>query len=71
MNIPETYSAWRHCIEVDCGIALNAAYIRERLHALDDAKDFRTEQFVRLYGRPHWERLRGWFGQALRELEAA
>jgi hypothetical protein len=66
--IPDTYSAWRHCIEMDCGIPLTMAFIRERIAALEDLGDFRTEQFVRLYGQAHLDRVRGWFAEALREL---
>lgn len=67
--IPDTYAAWRHCIEVDCGIPLTAPYVRERIAALGDPRDFRTEQFQRLYGEAHLARVRGWFAQALTELE--
>jgi hypothetical protein len=64
--IPQSYSAWRHCIEVDCGIALTEAFIRERIAALHDPHDFRTEQFIRCYGQAHLERVRVWFAEALR-----
>jgi hypothetical protein len=66
--IPDSYPAWRHCIEMDCGIPLTATFIRERIAALDDLGDFRTEQFVRLYGQAHLNRVRDWFAQALGEL---
>jgi hypothetical protein len=69
--IPETYAAWRHCIEIDCGIPLTAAYARERIAALADLRDFRTEQFLRLYGEAHLNRVRGWFAQALVELDGS
>jgi hypothetical protein len=65
--IPQTYSAWRHCIEIDWGIPLTEAFIRERIAALQDLRDFRTEQFVRCYGQAHLERVRAWFAQALRD----
>ncbi len=48
--IPDSYSAWRRCIEIDCGIPLTENFIRERIDALKDAGDFRTEQFIRCYG---------------------
>lgn len=66
--IPEHYDAWRHCIEVDCGIVLTPLYINERLQALGDTRDFRTAQFTKLYGLEHLQRVRGWFEQALREV---
>lgn len=68
--IPDSYSAWRHCIEVDCGLPLTAAFIHERLEALGDPRDFRTEQFVRHYGAAHLARVQAWFAQAQRELAA-
>ncbi len=68
--IPDSYPAWRHCIEVACGIPLTAAFIRERLAALDDARDFRTQQFVTHYGEAHLAQIRSWFEDALRELDA-
>lgn len=66
--IPDSYSAWRHCIEVDCRLALTPDFVRERLAALADPGDFRTEQFLRCHGAAHLARVRGWFAQALQEL---
>jgi hypothetical protein len=68
--IPVTYSAWRQCIEVDCGIPLTETFIRERIAALHDLRDFRTEQFVRCYGQAHLDRVRAWFMQALSDCSA-
>lgn len=62
--IPRTYEEWRHCIEVDCGLQLNQAFIAERLAELTEAEHERTRQFVRLYGEPHRLRVIGWFEQA-------
>lgn len=62
--IPETYDQWRHCIEVDCGITLTRAFIDERLRELATPSDFRTQQFIRLYGEAHRDRVLGWFRQA-------
>lgn len=70
LMIPETYSAWRHCIEVECRIPITAAFLRERIAALADMRDFRTEQFVSLYGSAHLARVEDWFKQALQELGA-
>lgn len=62
--IPETYEQWRHCIEVDCGIPLTRSFIDERLQELATPSDFRTQQFIRLYGGAHRDRVLGWFRQA-------
>jgi hypothetical protein len=62
--IPRTYEEWRHCIEVDCGLQLNQAFLAERLAELTEAEHERTRQFVRLYGEPHRLRVIGWFEQA-------
>ena len=40
--VPRTYEQWRHCITVDCGMALTPAYIEQRLHALRDDNDDAT-----------------------------
>ncbi|NJN00523.1 MAG: hypothetical protein HC793_02525 [Aquincola sp.] len=62
--IPATYAQWRHCIEVECGIALDARYIAERLTILRQADHPETQRFATLYGQPHWRRVVGWFEQA-------
>ncbi|WP_238704527.1 hypothetical protein [Pseudomonas nabeulensis] len=31
MVFPQTYEQWRHCITVECGIALTPAFIAQRL----------------------------------------
>ncbi len=65
--IPDSYPAWRQCIEIDCGIPLTERFIRERISALHDPGDFRTEQFIRCYGQAHLGLVRAWFAQALGE----
>lgn len=62
--IPETYDQWRQCIEVDCGIPLSPAFIDERLKELATPSDFRTQQFLHLYGEAHRDRVIRWFRQA-------
>ncbi|MDD0930201.1 hypothetical protein [Xylella fastidiosa] len=37
--IPNTYEAWRHCIEHRCNIPLTQTYIEERLAALSNSYD--------------------------------
>ena len=66
--VPQSYDAWRHCIEVECGIALTAPWIEQRLVALQDGRDHHTQRFVQLWGQAHHARVLGWFQQALEEL---
>ncbi|PPV05356.1 hypothetical protein XbrCFBP1976_17690, partial [Xanthomonas bromi] len=42
-HLPESYSAWRHCIEIDCAQPLTATFIAQRLAALHDPADHHTE----------------------------
>lgn len=62
--IPETFAEWRHCIEVECGIALDSGFIRERVAALENAGGDEARRFAALYGDAHRERVAGWFRQA-------
>lgn len=62
--IPQTYTQWRHCIEVDCGIALTPAFIAERLTVWRQPGHEETKRFVRLYGAEHLQRVVSWFEQA-------
>ncbi|WP_295843840.1 hypothetical protein ACM9XD_16410 [Xanthomonas sacchari] len=62
--IPDSYAAWRHCIEVDCGLRLEPAYIAQRIAALNDLTDHHTQQFVRCWGEPHRQQVLQWFAQA-------
>lgn len=66
--VPDTYAAWRHCIEVDCGLRLDAAYVQQRIAALGNPVDFHTQQFVRRWGDVHRRQVLDWFRQAQREL---
>ena len=67
--IPRTYEQWRQCIERDCRIPLVPEFIAARRKELANAADFRTQQFIRLYGREHWQAVLGWFARAAAELE--
>ncbi|MBB3806466.1 hypothetical protein FHT03_001612 [Xanthomonas arboricola] len=49
-HIPETYDAWRRCIEIDYAQPLTAAFIVQRLTALQDPADQHTQQFLRRWG---------------------
>ena len=62
--IPQTYQQWRHCIEVECGLALTGEFIDARIQELARLDHFRTQQFVRLYGESHRARVLDWFRQA-------
>lgn len=67
--VPDSYEAWRHCIEVDCALRLDAAYIQQRIDALEDSRDFHTQQFVRSWGEAHRQCVVAWFRQAKNELD--
>jgi len=69
--IPDSYEAWRHCIEVECRLRLSAEYIRERIAALENPHDFHTQQFVRCWGEGQRAQVLAWFRQAGRELAQA
>ena len=62
--IPHSFETWHHCITVECRIKLSAQYIKDRIASLQNPNDFRTEQFVRLYGDTHRKNVLGWFKQA-------
>jgi len=62
--IPDSYQAWRHCIEVECRLQLTPAYIQARIAALNNPHDFHTQQFVRCWGEEHRQQVLGWFQQA-------
>lgn len=66
----DSYENWRACIEVSCGIALTPGFIAERLAELGDSSHPKTQEFERLYGRPHLERTIGWFERAAQEAPA-
>jgi len=65
---PEAYDEWRRCIEQDCGIALTAGYIAQRVQALHDRKDYQTLRFVELFGQAHLDRVIDWFARAGKEI---
>ncbi|WP_115050286.1 hypothetical protein [Xanthomonas arboricola] len=67
--IPDSYTAWRHCIEVDCSQPLTAPFITRRLASLRDLSDHHTQQFLRRWGELHRRRGMGWFERALQDLE--
>jgi len=62
--IPSTYDQWRHCITVECRLALTREYVAERLAVWNDAECEETRRFRKLYGDAHWRRVSDWFQQA-------
>ncbi|MFA5488161.1 MAG: hypothetical protein WC284_02985 [Candidimonas sp.] len=66
--IPESYEQWRHCVTVECGIALTTRYVEQRLQVWSNEKLEETQRFRRLYGDRHWLAVREWFERAWREL---
>lgn len=66
--VPSTYNDWRHCITEICGIPLTESYIRERIDALHNPKDYMTSRFVQVYGEAQHQQTLIWFEQALREV---
>jgi hypothetical protein len=67
--IPTNYEQWRHCIEIECGIALEPDYVAQRLTVLTQPGD-EPERFARLYGQAHLQHVIGWFQLAQAEVLA-
>ena len=63
-----TYTGWRECIEIHCGIPLTPAFVSERLTELRDRAHPKTKEFAKHYGDHHLERTIGWFERAEAEL---
>ncbi|CCE22517.1 MULTISPECIES: hypothetical protein [Methylotuvimicrobium] len=66
-GIPSTYQEWRHCITVDCNIALTEPFVGERIAILSNAGCEETRRFEQLYGIEHRKAVLGWFRQAQQE----
>lgn len=64
----DTYDNWKHCITVECGIPLTAAYINQRIGALRNPMDHHTQKFIQEYGESHLSKVIGWFETAKSEL---
>ncbi|WP_165855119.1 hypothetical protein [Marinobacter sp. JSM 1782161] len=67
--IPRTYQEWKHCITIDCGIALTRDFCRQRLKALHDSSDHMTGRFVERWGEAQRQQSIAWFERALSELD--
>lgn len=68
MPIPRNYEQWRHCITVECGIALTPTFLSERFGGGRDERSEETLRYRRLYGDRHWAVVQGWFERALKEV---
>ncbi|HBA66745.1 MAG TPA: hypothetical protein DCZ48_11335 [Methylococcaceae bacterium] len=66
-GIPSTYQEWRHCITVDCNIALTEPFIGERIAVLSNAGCEETRRFEQLYGTEYRKAVLAWFRQAHQE----
>lgn len=66
--IPDSYLAWRHCIEIICKQPISGAYVQERIDELESINHYKTRQFVEFYGDAHRQKVIDWFKQAGREL---
>ncbi len=63
--IPQSYQAWRHCIEHWCRIELTPEYIEQRIRELQDTREETTRRFIECYGKAHHAAVLGWFQRAL------
>ncbi|WP_028239335.1 hypothetical protein [Stutzerimonas azotifigens] len=68
--IPDSYSAWRHCITVECGIPLTADFIQRRLAILSNPEEYETQRFTQVHGAAHLQAVLAWFQRAARDVQA-
>ena len=62
--IPSNYAQWRHCIEIDCGLALTTEFVESRIDALSRSGSEEVRRFAALYGAEHLQSVLGWFMEA-------
>ncbi|WP_115511923.1 MULTISPECIES: hypothetical protein [Xanthomonas] len=67
-HLPDSYAAWRRCIEIDCAQPLTALFIAQRLTDLRTPTDHHTQQLLRRWGPAHHQQVIDWFERAFREL---
>ena len=67
---PTSYEEWKRCITVDCGIALTPKFIEERIAALNDDKEYHTQQFIKVWGSTRHSQTISWFQQAAEDLKS-
>jgi len=65
--IPDSYEAWKQCIETDCQIKITKAYLQTRLSTLKNEKNAETKKFIELYGTEHHQNVVSWHTKALSE----
>lgn len=61
--LPQSFEAWRHCITVDCGIALTPAFAKTRLTVYLNPDHPETKDFARRYGEQHLRNIISWLQQ--------
>jgi len=67
--IPKTYAQWRHCITVDCGIALTRIFVERRLAASRAPAKEEARRFAQRHGEAYLQQVGAWFEQAHHTLE--
>lgn len=63
-SIPQNYTEWRYCITVTCGLELTSEFIDKRITALENVSDFKTKQYIELYGSQYHQLVLSWFSKA-------
>jgi hypothetical protein len=66
--IPNSYSEWKYCIEVKCGIKLTEDFIKSRIHTLSDRNHDETKKFITTYDENHLNRVVEWYKKSLTEI---
>jgi len=61
---PKTYPQWRHCITVDCGIALTRIFAKRRLAASRAPAKEEARRFAQQHGEAYLQQGRAWFEHA-------
>lgn len=67
--IPSDYEQWKHCIVEECGIPLTSSFIEARIDAMNNVKNEYTRQFLKCYGKIHYENTMRWLIQAKESLQ--
>ena len=58
---PTSYTSWRYCIEIKCGLKLSPKFVEERIAILGNPSNAETRRFIELYGSPYYEQVLEWF----------
>ena len=62
---PENYIQWLNCISTRSGIDFNRKFVTSRIQVLSDINSKDSQALIKKYGKEHYERVKGWFIQAL------